>query len=75
MEGLKMAKEISVKEAVKVIKEWGVDCDNYVAHTYRQYMYGGDPCDNSMECANYFIECLKLVCYLGIKSFNHPIRG
>ena len=55
-----MSKKIYIKEAVGVIKEWGVDCDNFDAHNYRQYMLG-------IECTNYFLECLKIVVDLGFK--------
>lgn len=58
----------STEEAIKTIKEWGVDCDNFIANNYVQYLQDGDPYDNSHECADYFLECLKIVCDLGIKA-------
>ena len=61
-------KGISIEEAVGVIKEWGVDCDNFVAMKYCQSMHGGEPSDNSIELSEYFLECLKIVCDLGIKA-------
>ena len=65
-----MEKEISIKEATEVIKEWGVNCDNFVAHNYSQSLHNGNPSDNSQELAQYFLACLKLVCNLGIKLLN-----
>ena len=62
--------KISIDEAIGVIKEWGVDCDNFVANNYRQTMQGGDPSDNSIALSEYFLNCLKMVCDLGIKSHN-----
>jgi len=62
--------KVSTDEAIKTITEWGVDCDNFVAHTYTQMMNGGDPTDNSQECADYFVECLRIVCDLGIQSHD-----
>lgn len=60
--------KITQEEAIKTIKEWGVDCDNYVAHNYKQYLVGGEPYDTSQECADYFLECLKIVTGLDLKS-------
>ena len=65
-----MVIDISIDEAVGVIKEWGVDCDNFVSVHYQQKLYGGEPSDNSMECAQYFHTCLTMVCNLGIKAHN-----
>ena len=65
-----MDKDISIKEATGVIKEWGVDCDNFVAHNYSQSLHNGNPSDNSQELAQYFLACLKIVCDLGIKLLN-----
>ena len=61
-------KEVSIEEAVKTINEWGVDCDNFVAHNYRQSLVSGEPTDDSVELSEYFLNCLKVVCDLGIKS-------
>ena len=59
---------ISLDEAVGVIKEWGVDCDNFVAHNYHPVMFGGEPTDNSVEMGEYFLHCLRKVCDLGINA-------
>ena len=66
--------KVSIEEAIGVINEWGVDCDNFVAHNYRQYMNGGNPSDDSMEKAQYFMECLRLVCNLGIEAYNNGMH-
>jgi len=67
-----MDKKISTEEAVNIIKEWGVDCDNFVAMNCKQSMVSGDPNDNSIELSEYFSECLKIVCSLGIKASSLP---
>ena len=59
---------IEVEKAIETIKEWGVDCDNFVACNYQQTIFAGDPYDNSQECADYFLECLKIVVELGLKQ-------
>lgn len=59
--------EKSLMEAVEVIKEWGVDCDNFVAMNFKNRMVGGDVDDNSMELSEYFQDCLKIVTDFGIK--------
>jgi len=64
------SKKVSIEEAISVIGEWGVDCDNFVACNHRQFLVGGDPTDNSIELSEYFLKCLKLVCDLGIKTHN-----
>jgi len=69
-----MKKEISDNEAVKVIEEWGVDCDNFVAHKCKQFMTGGEPNDNSIELGDYFLGCLRVVCGIGIKAHNNTIH-
>lgn len=67
--------EISVDEAIGVIKEWGVDCDNFVAHNYRQFLIGGEPTDNSIDLSEYFSKCLKTVCDLGINYHNVILKA
>ena len=37
----------------KFIKEWPYE-DDFVSHAYSQTMYGGEPSDNSIECACYW---------------------
>ena len=66
--------KISIGEAIYIIKEWGVDCDNYVAQNYKQYLVGGEPTDNSIQLSEYFLKCLKTACDLGIKAYNKGIR-
>ena len=61
-------KEPTQEEAIKVIKEWGVDLDNFVAVNFENFMVGGDVGDNSFDLCNYFLKCLKIVTDLGIKS-------
>ena len=61
-------KNITAEEAASVIKEWGVNCDNFVACNCRQTMYGGNPHDNSIEIGEYFSKCLKIVADIGIKA-------
>ena len=63
---------ISTEEAVEVIKEWGVDCDNFVAHNYSHRMVSGGPTDNSIELGEYFLKCLKIVTDLGLQSQAQP---
>ena len=66
-----MNKEIKISEAVNVIEEWGIDCDNFVANMVNYYsINGGDPDDNSIELGEYFLSCLKTVCDLGIKTYK-----
>jgi hypothetical protein len=67
-------KEIPVKEAIKIINEWGVNCDDFVAHNYRQFLVDGDPTDNSIDLSEYFLKCLEIVCGLGIKSHNQSLE-
>lgn len=59
--------EILKETAIGVIKEWGVDCDNYVACNYHQYLHDGVSSDNSRECADYFLGCLRIVIDLGLQ--------
>ena len=59
---------ISTDEAIGIIKKWGVDCDNFVACNYHQIMVGGYLSDNSQECADYFLECLRIVTAIAIKK-------
>ena len=69
-----MNKEISTKTAVATIEEWGVDCDNFVAHNSRQFLVNGEPSDNSIEVGEFFLGCLAIVCALGIEVY-HKIRA
>ena len=58
---------IPVKEAIKLIKGWGVNEDDFIAHNVHYTLCGGEPNDNSIELSKYFQECLKIVVSLGLK--------
>ena len=59
--------KISTSVAIKTIKEWGVDCDNFVAQNFKQTFIGGEANDNSISLSEYFLECLKIVTNLGLQ--------
>lgn len=67
-----MKKDISIKEAIKVITEYGINEDDFIAINVRYSISNGDPDDNSIELSEYFEECLKIVVDLGLKSPQTP---
>ena len=51
-------------KAIEFIKEWPYE-DDFVSHAYSQTMYGGEPSDNSRECAIYWRkEYDKVIAYI-----------
>ncbi len=63
-----MAKEITLEEARSVIKEWGIDSDNYSCVNLKQYMHGGDASDNSIQTHGYHQKCLQIVVDAGLSE-------
>lgn len=63
-------KELTLKEAIEVIKEWGTDSDNYCSINARIIfpVYGGDPRDDSVEKYNYHQACLKIIVEAKLKT-------
>ena len=53
-------KDPTIEEACAVLIEWP-DQDDFVCRNVQYYMYGGDPTDNSIELAQYWNKCKKIV--------------
>ena len=52
--------EITIDKAVATIIEWP-DKDDFICWNVRHYMVGGDPTDNSIELADYWERCYKII--------------
>ena len=53
--------EITAKEAIEFISEWGIDPDEYILAHFRHLMSGNIVDDNSCELYDYHRACLKKV--------------
>ena len=50
----------TIEDAIKTLIDYP-DKDDFVCWNVKHYMYGGEPTDNSIELAQYWEECRKLV--------------
>lgn len=62
--------DVDLKEAIKVIEEWGINEDDFIAHKVKYSLTGGEPNDNSIELGEYFEKCLKIIVDLGLYEAN-----
>lgn len=51
---------ITYDEALKVFREFP-DQDDFVCQNVQHYLYGGEPMDNSIELAQYWSRCKRIV--------------
>jgi hypothetical protein len=61
-------KEITLEEAQKFIKRWGMDSSLYITQNIKYDMNGGDPTDNSIKLSNEHEEMLHKVVEAGLKA-------
>lgn len=61
-------KEITLEEAQKFIKRWGMSSDLYITQNIEYDMNGGDPTDNSIKLSNEHEEMLHKVVEAGMKA-------
>ena len=60
-------KKITLAEAKKIIRKYGIDEGNYVSANIKYSMVGGDPTDNSLELTAYYRACLRKVANRGLR--------
>lgn len=61
-----MENELTLEEAQKVIKEYGITPDAYMAANLNHFMSGSEPDDNSVELDSYYTHCLQIVVNNGL---------
>jgi hypothetical protein len=61
-----MENELTLEEAQKVIKEYGITPDAYMAANLNHFMNGAEPDDNSVELYSYYTHCLQIVVNNGL---------
>ena len=66
-----MENKITLKEAIGIISDFGIDSDNFIQSNFKQFLnHSGDADDNSIDLHYYHTQCLKMVVNEGIKAIN-----